>query len=127
MSDPDFWGTSGYEDDGEDVLVPGFDVVIEIDHQLDDTPAVTIQLCRHTAGYGERMTISGYPRISAVFVTCPAAWSVINQAHMPGVVRELPVGWRDMADDETFRACVERAAESYELHGWVRAAGEAPC
>lgn len=128
MDDREFWGTSGYEDEGEDVFPDmGAVVEIEFDHALDDTPVATAQLYRYSIGYAERMTISGYPKVRTIFVTCPRAWSEADHVYMPGVVREIPVGWRDLASEATFLARFEKIVESYESHGWVRAPEEATC
>jgi hypothetical protein len=38
---------------------------------------------------------------------------------MLGVVRDIPVGWRDLASAETFRTRFESVVGSYLAEGWT--------
>jgi hypothetical protein len=84
-----------------------------------EIPAATVLMHRTFPTYTESMWINGYPKIRTIVVTCPAV-HINPSVSLPGVVRELPVGWRDMATAETFLTRFYGVVGSYEDQGWKR-------
>lgn len=105
MDDRDFWGLVDLlHDDAEDV----------------GTPTETVLMHRAlTANCTDVLWIHGYPAVRWIVVTVMPA-RVNEHTTVSGVVREIPVGFRDMASPETFRAAVMRIVASYAEQGWVR-------
>lgn len=101
-------------------LAPGaVETLFELEHAAQNEPAVTVLL--HRTGIYERgtevMWIIGYPAIREIVVTCPEV--IIGPgATVPGVVRTIPVGWRDMASAESFRTKAMSVVASYQAQGW---------
>jgi hypothetical protein len=83
---------------------------VETEHRIQDTPAFN----RTFPTYTESMWIHGYPGIRSIVITHPATGG------MPGCVRTVPVGWRDMATAETFRSRFEATVALYASEGWSR-------
>lgn len=85
----------------------------EVDTEAVILPAFTALLIRKGMVV-ETLWVHGYPGVRQVLVTMP------RTRELPGLVRELPVGWRDMRDAEAFRAFCERIVHSYLSLGWER-------
>jgi hypothetical protein len=92
---------------------------IDQDHERLDVPAVTLLF--HRTGhmsYTEVTWMHGYPGTGMITIT---TMPLTHEGRdIAGVVVTQPVGWRDMADAEAFRAKVYRFATAYENQGWVR-------
>lgn len=112
--------------DGSGDEFPDLAPVITADHEKYDRPLACERLRRVTNGFAERMWISGYPAQSLIVVTCPAVRDHRGY-EMPGAVRTLPVGYRDLASEAAFLHRFERVVDSYEDHGWVCVPEEATC
>lgn len=103
---------------------------LDVEHEVVDSPAYSVLLHRHlTLGehtYIETAWVQGYPRIRAIVVTIPRI-ELRTGGEMPGVVREIPVGFRDMASPEKFATNFATIVDSYQINGWtvVRANGKA--
>lgn len=91
---------------------------IDADHERVDTPAETALLHRTFPTYTEVLWASGYPRMKTIVITCPVV-RLNETTTMPGVVRQIPVGWRDMASAEAFREKFQRTLAYYIEQGWV--------
>lgn len=92
---------------------------LDTEHEIVDTPALTALMHRTSGGFGltEVMWVHGYPRIRSIIVTVMPLHSAEGW-EMPGVVRELPVGFRDMASAEAFAAAFDKVIESYQAYDW---------
>lgn len=104
MFDPEY-------DDSREVCA---DVEIEEDHFHLDHPVFTALLERDA----ERLIINGYPNVRLIVCTFPAV-PLADKAEMIGVVREVPVGYRDMASTEHFAARCRREVAVYANAGWT--------
>ena len=101
-----------------DIVWGEFADSVDADHERLDTPAVVALMHRQLADYTEVMWARGYPGAKMITIT---VLPVLHGEHdIPGVVQVLPVGWRDLASAETFKARFYRALASYESRGWVR-------
>lgn len=127
MDDLEFWGTAGEggpvsmqdEWEGAEELAGE---LMEMEHLTQDVPAVTALLHRAFPTYREVMWIRGYPNAKTIVITVPAI-QLAADTTMPGVIRNVPVGWRDLASAETFRARFEAVVASYVAQEWqVKAA-----
>lgn len=85
-----------------------------IEHREQNAPAETVLLHRAHETYTESMWVQGYPALRMIVITHPRV------GNLPGIVRTLPVGWRDMASAEAFRARFFATVEQYSGFGWVR-------
>lgn len=104
--------TSLYEDAAD---------MMEREHLKRDVPSESVLLKRHlSSGYHEHLWIQGYPNLRMIVHTWPRVVMGSGQT-LPGCVRELPVGWRDMATAETFSAKLHGYVAQYEREGWRRA------
>jgi hypothetical protein len=119
MTDDEF---EGYLAGGRDAMA---DLIWEIehDHQVRDTPTHTALFTRTYPTYTETMWVHAYANAKLVVISYPA--SQMSRRVAPGVIRTIPVGWRDMASAETFRARFERTIESLASGGWVRKSHDA--
>lgn len=103
---------------------PMFGDMLDDEHASKDTPAEVALLHRGFPTYTESMWIVGYPAVRMITISCPEvrvpSSAMAVEYIFPGVVRELPVGWRDMHSAETFRAKFAQVVASYEGMGWVR-------
>lgn len=94
-----------------------FDEQVDEDHERLDQPSVTVTLTRAFPTYTEEMTARGYPGAKLIVLSFPPV-SVLNGVAAPGVIRELPVGWQDMASDDTFLGRFHQVLNSYREQGW---------
>jgi hypothetical protein len=92
---------------------------IDSDHRIGDTPSDTALLHRKAGGYREVMWINGYPAVRYIIVTTPEV-VIAPGVTMPGVVREIPIGYRDVATRDAFKARFEKVVGSYLAMGWER-------
>lgn len=83
-------------------------------------PSESVMLTRTHATYTEYLTVSGYPGLRMIVVTIPEVMAPDMGSALPGVIRELPVGWRDMATEDTFRERLTGIVATYEGCGWRR-------
>jgi hypothetical protein len=83
-------------------------------------PSESVLLTRTHATYTECLTVSGYPGLRMIIVTMPEVSASDMTGTMPGVIRELPVSWRDMATEDTFRERLMSVVGTYESCGWRR-------
>jgi hypothetical protein len=88
-----------------------------MEHLTQDVPTETTLLHRTFPTYREIMWIRGYPRAKAIVITVPAI-RLAADTTMPGVIRNIPVGWRDLASAETFRARFDAVVTSYVAQEW---------
>lgn len=88
------------------------------DEEIEREPALTATLYRTWPTHTETMWAHGYPHIRLIVLTFPAVR--LGGTELSGVVRELPVGWRDMATPETFRTRFEKYVQDYVEMDWVR-------
>lgn len=120
MDDLSFWGAEG--DAGApmsmaDEWAGAEDIAAEVmsgEHLIKHVPAHVALFVRTFPTYTETMLIQGFPAAKLITVSHPAV------ADIPGCVRELPVGWRDMATAETFRARFEQVVGVHADFGWRR-------
>lgn len=100
-----------------EIVWDGFDEQVDEDHERLDQPSVTVTLTRTFQVYTEEMTARGYPGARMIVLSFPpVTWP--DGAESPGVIRELPVGWRDMAGEDTFLARFHQVLDSYRGQGW---------
>lgn len=119
MDDLSFWGVEGSDEpmsmadewDGSEAVAA--QLMME-EHRTQHAPAHTAVFIRTFPAYTETMVIRGFPNAKLIVVSHPAV------AGLPGCVRELPVGWRDMASAETFRAKFESVVGTFSGNGWRR-------
>lgn len=93
------------------------------DHRCMDVPAFTALMHRDMQTYVEAAWIRGYPNIRRIIVTVlptTIASGPHAGAEMPGVIADVPVGWRDMASSETFRTRCEQEVSRRIAEGWAR-------
>lgn len=93
------------------------DDFLDLDRELDSVtlvPALTVLFHRTFPTYTETMWVHGYPAIRSITITHLAV------GDLPGCVRTIPVGWRDMASADTFRARFEQIVQLYAGEGWKR-------
>jgi hypothetical protein len=100
-----------------EVIWDGFDEQVDEDHQRLDQPGIMATLRRTFPTYTEIMEARGYPGAKMIVLTFPPVVLAADST-MPGVIRELPLGWRDMASAETFRARFDRTLDGYRAEGW---------
>lgn len=126
MDDLSFWGVSepgeplsmAQEWDGDELIAAE---LMSEEHRTQDIPAHTALFTRTYPAYTETMWVHAYPGARVIVVSYPsvAMRDVGRVTAMPGVIRTIPVGWRDMASAETFRSKFERVVESLARGGWV--------
>lgn len=80
--------------------------------QIGGMPAFTVLMHRTFPTYTESVWINAYPRIRSIVITHPCV------AGLPGLVKELPVGWRDMASPDALRSRFDKTVRSYTDMGW---------
>lgn len=117
MGDLDFWETPERRPLGMDEWAGNEDIAAEVlagEHLAKHGPAHVATFVRTFPTYVETMLIQGFPAVRLIIVSHPAV------AGLPGCVRELPVGWRDMASEETFRARFDQVVGSFATEGWRR-------
>lgn len=90
---------------------------LDEDHDRLDQPAETVLMQRTFPTYREIMWIRGYPGAKTIVITIPDI-RLSADTTMPGVIRDIPVGWRDLASPETFRARFEAVVASYVAEEW---------
>lgn len=90
-----------------------------IEHRQQDQPTHTVLMHRTFPTYTEAMWINAYGAVRLIVVTCLPALTVDGRT-LRGVVREIPVGYRDMATAEAFRARFEKVVDCYLGMGWQR-------
>lgn len=91
------------------------------DHRTQDVPTHTALFTRTYPTYTETMWVHAYANARVIVVTYPGILMRDEPGKtMPGVIRELPVGWRDMASAETFRKRFEHTVDSLTREGWQR-------
>lgn len=121
MTDDEFWQATYGELFGfTDHRVADFGEEVEQGRAREEQAALRVKLVRQFPTYRETMWISGYPQVRMISIACPA----IDGDRIPGVVRSIPVGWRDMANAETFRARFEKTVSDYIGAGWWRATND---
>ena len=89
------------------------------EHSVQDLPLHRANLHRRVVSYTETMYVSAFPAARVVIV---AALPVrMREGHeMPGAIRRLPLGWRDLRDAETVRSRFEQIVGNYLDMGWIR-------
>lgn len=94
---------------------------LDVQHEEKDTPVGSVRLTRKADLYTETMWVQGYPQVRLIVVTIPSIRYVFKAmpVEMAGVVREIPIGWRDMASSEVFGRALEAVVLSYVKDGWV--------
>jgi hypothetical protein len=94
---------------------------LDEEHRRQDAPAYAVLLRRKYATYEEFTWIRVFPAAKTIIVTQPEV--TMRPGHtMPGAVRNLPLGWRDLASANALRSRFEQVVSSYVTHGWVRQA-----
>lgn len=90
---------------------------LDTEHEIVDAPACSAKMRRTCFGGVEELWVNGYPRAQLIVVTVlPAA--LRDGGEMVGVVRDIPVGWRQLASPEAFRAMFDSVVRSYEHEAW---------
>lgn len=125
MDDLSFWGVSepgeplsmAQEWDGDELIAAE---LMSEEHRTQDVPTHTALFTRTFPTYTETMWVHAYVNARVIVVTYPGLTIRGDNRPMPGVIREIPVGWRDMASAETFRSKFERVVESLARGGWSR-------
>lgn len=120
-------GGRGLNDDEFRALALGRDAMddalweLDEDHRTQDIPAHTALFTRTYPAYTETMWVHAYPGARVIVVSYPsvAMRDVGRVTAMPGVIRTIPVSWRDMASAGTFRSKFECVVESLTRGGWV--------
>jgi hypothetical protein len=116
----DFWEAPGRRPLGDDEWAGCEDVAAEVmakEHLAKHGAAHAVTFTRTFPTYTETMLIQGFPAAKLITVTHPP----VPSAGLAGCVRDLPVGWRDMASAETFRARFDQVVGSFATQGWRRA------
>jgi hypothetical protein len=91
------------------------------DHKSQDVPTLTALFTRTFPTYTETMWVHGYVGARVIVVSHPGIAMPGDHRPMPGLIRSIPVGWRDMASAEAFRAKFELTVRSLaDTGGWVR-------
>lgn len=91
------------------------------DHRKLDVPALVALFTRGFPTYTERMWVHGYINAGCIVVSYLSVQTSEGR-RIPGLIRSIPVGWRDLASAEAFRSrfelTVHRLADPE--HGWRR-------
>jgi hypothetical protein len=67
----------------------------------------------------DRMYVAAYANLARVVIVAPRRTMALGTE--AGCIREIPVGWRDMANAEALLAYFNACVRSYEMMGWRRA------
>jgi hypothetical protein len=78
-----------------------------------------VALLHRTSNPREIVWVHGYPASKVIIFTFPRV-QLDPGAEMVGCVREVPVGWRDLASPAAFRAAFERHITGMAVIGWTR-------
>lgn len=114
--DEDFFFTWS---DVEDVVVEDDMNALIKDHRVRNVPTLTVLFTRGFPTYTETMWVHGYASAKTIVVSYVSVQTTDGK-RIPGLIRSIPIGWRDLASADTFRACFEREVESLARDGWVR-------
>lgn len=107
--------------DDDEFLGLAYEMSEAVDEYADMTPSESVLMKRHLfPSYTEHLWVQGYPAVRMIVLTFPRV-VMGNGQTLPGCVRELPVGWRDMSSAETFSSKLHAYVEQYEREGWKRA------
>jgi hypothetical protein len=116
MTDDEF---QGYLFSGTEGIA---DAVWELDddHRTQDVPTHTALFTRTFPTYTETMWVHAYANARVIVVSYPGV-AIPGDRPMPSLIRTIPVGWRDMASAQTFRAKFELTVRSLaDTGGWAR-------
>jgi hypothetical protein len=122
----EFWGSEGEYRPSTlaDQWTANEDIAAEVmaaDHLRLDDPGPAVLMHRQ-GEFGhvtrtESLWVNGYPAARLITVTVLPI-PLPDGGEVRGVVKEIPVGWRDMGSPDAFRERLDAIVRTYRAEGW---------